>query len=59
MSEPKLDPNGQGVFALLSRAAAGEEITVRDDRCALGALSDVTALDRQAAPGCSIRSPVA
>jgi len=47
MSESKLDPDGQGIFALLSWAAAGEAITVRDDRCGLGALSDVAALDRR------------
>jgi len=47
MSESNSNPDGQGIFALLSRAAAGEEITVRDDRCGLGALSDVAALDRR------------
>jgi hypothetical protein len=47
MSESKLDLNERGIFELLSRAAAGEEITVRDDRCELGALSDVAALDRR------------
>jgi len=47
MSESKPDPNSRGIFELLARAAAGEEITVRDDRCELGALSDVAALDRR------------
>ena len=47
MSESETDLSGQDIFALLSRAAAGEEITVRDDRCGLGTLSDVAALDRR------------
>ncbi len=47
MNESKPDLNSRGIFELLSRAAAGEEITVRDDRCELGALSDVAALDRR------------
>ena len=47
MNETTAGLDGQGIFALLSRAAAGEEITVRDDRCGLGVLSDVASLDRR------------
>ncbi len=47
MNERANDFTAHGIFELLARAAAGEEITVRDDRCELGALAEVAALDRR------------
>lgn len=47
MNDQLTNPPGSGNFELLSRAAAGEAITVRDDRCELSTLLDAAALDRR------------